>query len=125
FSVHRCVTTGRCGRGFTAGIFKEQALLVSTCDTTHVVLAAIPGPLVHRLFLTPDDALEVLVGRDGFGQILFGERIQLLDANNGDIFATFVTTLGQQVVVHLAGTQDQTLDLGRIESVDSRDPKSV
>src|SRR5437868_13822545 len=57
--VHRCVTTGRRGRSFATGVFEDQGLLVVTDAATQVVLAAVPGALVHRLFLTPDHVRQV------------------------------------------------------------------
>lgn len=90
-------------------------------DTTHVMLAAEPGALVHRLFLAPDDVLEVLVRSQNFRQVVFRERIQLLDTDDRGIFAAFRATLLQQVVVHLAAAQHDAVDLLRIQAVDFRD----
>src|SRR5690606_13978726 len=105
--VHRRITTSRGRRRIATGVLEEQALLVRSGDTTHVMLAAVPGALVHRFFLTPDDMLEVLVRCQSLGQIVFRERIELLDTHDGDIFAAFGTTLLQQIVVNLAAAQDQ------------------
>ncbi|MCY1505896.1 hypothetical protein D9M68_401240 [compost metagenome] len=85
------------------------------------MLAAVPGALVHRFFLTPDHVLEVLVRSQGFGQILFRERIELLDTDDRDVVATFGTALLQQVVVDLAAAQDDAVDLLRIQAVDLAD----
>ena len=86
-----------------------------------MMLAAVPGALVHRLFLTPDRVLEVGVRRQDFHRVVLRERIQLLDTHDGDVFAAFGTALFQQIVVDLAAAQHEALDLGRIESVDFRD----
>src|SRR5690606_23391647 len=60
--VHGRVAASRRSGGLAAGVLQEQALLMRAGNTAHVVLRAVPGTLVHRLFLTPDDLLEVLVG---------------------------------------------------------------
>ncbi len=70
--------------------------------TAQVMLAAVPGALVHRLFLTPDHIGQVGIRRDGLHQVVFRERVELLDTHDGNIFAAFGTAFFQQVVVDLA-----------------------
>lgn len=121
FGVLRSVTTGWRGRSVAASVFQDQCLVVAAQDTAHVVLTAVPGALVHRLFLTPDRMLEVAVLRQDFDQVVLRERIQLLDTQDRDVFAAFGTAFFQQVVVDLAAAQDQAFDLGRVDCIDFRD----
>src|SRR5690606_26372246 len=96
--VHRRVATGRRSGSLATGVGQAEGLLVCGDDAAHVMLAAVPGTLVHRLFLAPDHVLEVLVRRHDLGQLLFRERIELLDADDGGVLATLGATLLQQVV---------------------------
>src|SRR5690606_5951856 len=117
-SMHGGIADSRCSRSFTPSVLQEQLLLVRDGDTTHVMLAAIPRALVHRFFLTPDDGFEVLVRGKHLSQVVLRERIQLLDTHDGNVFAAFVATLFQQVVVDLTATHDQAFDLGWINLID-------
>src|ERR1700710_882337 len=103
--MHRSITTSRSRRRVTTSVLKDQFLIVTADDATHVVLAAVPGALVHRLFLTPDDMLEVFVRAQDFDQVVFRERVQLLNTHNGDVITTFGTAFFQEVVVDLAAAQ--------------------
>lgn len=94
--VHRCVTTSRCCRSITTGVFQDQLFIVAGQDTTHVVLAAVPGALVHRLFLAPHHILEIGVRREDLDQIVLREWIQLLDTHDGDVFAAFGTAFSSR-----------------------------
>src|SRR5574337_379264 len=72
-----------------------------------------PGPLVHRFLLAPDhlpgQGIPVQLGRH-FGA---RERIQLLDAGDGDVRQLAFFGVFQQVVIDLARAQHQALDLLR------------
>lgn len=85
---------------------------------TQMMLAAVPRALVHRFFLTPHHIGEVGVRRDGLHQVVFRERVKLLDPHDGDVFAAFGTAFFQQIVVNLAAAQDQASDLGGVEGID-------
>ena len=61
-----------------------------------MVLAAVPGTLVHRLFLTPDHGFEVGVLGDGLFEDRLREGVQLLDAHDGDVLDAALATCGAQ-----------------------------
>ena len=80
----------------------------------HVMLGRIPCTLILRLFLTPHDGLQPPVGREGLGELIVGEGIELLDADKGHIIPLKVPAPLQQVVVNLARAKHGALHrLGR------------
>src|SRR5690606_29201822 len=85
--------------------------------TTHVMLAAVPGALVHWLFLTPPDILQIGIWRQSVTQLLFRERIKLLKTNKRNIVLVARSTLFEQVIVHLATAQDDALNFRRIHTI--------
>src|SRR5690606_20284696 len=105
--------------GFSSSVVQIKiAYAVLTDDPAHVVLTAVPGALVHGLFLTPDHLLQVGVRRHYLGQVVFGERVELLDTDNGNILVLIGTAFFQQIIVDLAAAHDQAIHLGRIDVVD-------
>jgi hypothetical protein len=68
----------------------------------------VPGALVARLFLAPDDFGRLRVLGQFLLQMILREGIELLDADDGDVGDLLLATCGQQVVIDLAGTQDDT-----------------
>ena len=50
-----------------------------------MMLAAIPGPLVHGFFLTPDNRFQIRILNNQLIQIILRERVQLLYANNNRV----------------------------------------
>ena len=80
----------------------------------HMVLTAVPGTLVLRLFLTPDCRLEVFHAVHDFQQALLRERIQLLDTDNGDVLYAICFTFLEQIVVDLATAQNKSFYCRRI-----------
>ena len=87
---------------------------------SHMVLAAVPGALVHRFFLAPDDLLQGFVAGQYICQIILGEGIQLFDSDNRRILELILAALLQQVVIHLAAAHDDALDLLRIQRIHLR-----
>src|SRR5690606_9207922 len=81
FKVSRHIAARRCCRCITTNIIQLQLRIVIMHHTTHVMLAAVPGALVHWLFLTPPDVLQIGIGRQSVTQLLFRERIKLLKTN--------------------------------------------
>src|SRR5207244_11191048 len=65
----------------------------------------IPGAHVEWLFLDPEQ-FGAGVGLDGLGQVLVGERVELLDADDGDVVALLRFAAGEQVVIDLAAAQE-------------------
>jgi len=78
FAVHSGVTTRWSGQRFSSGISHIQRIVMAQYHPAHVVLAAVPGALIQRFFLTPDYFFEVLVGCNHFTELSLGERIELL-----------------------------------------------
>src|SRR5690606_39176513 len=114
FDVNRHVSTGRSSRSITTGVLKVQFRVQALQCVPHVVLTAVPGALVHRIFLTPDRALELGVLAQNFVQIVCRERIQLLEANDGHIVTLVGFLLLQKIIVNFAATHDHACDFLRI-----------
>lgn len=74
-----------------------------------------PGPRIQRLLLAPDDGLCVRVAVQVFLQLPPGERVQLLDAGQGDLHAllAFGLAVGVQGRVDLACAEDHAVDFFR------------
>ena len=83
----------------------------------HVVLAGVPGALIHRLFLTPGYFFDVLVFQETALEIFMREGIQLLQANYCDIFDSSLSPLAPQIVVNLATAEDQLSDACFVEFI--------
>ena len=82
------------------------------------MLAAVPRALVERFFLTPDKIMHVRIRFQRFLYRLVRERVELLYANDSDIFLLFLAALFQQVVINLTRAQHNTLHGFRVEIVD-------
>ena len=82
---------------------------------------AVPGALVLRLFLTPDEIGDVgIIGQDG-AHFLFREGVELLDPYQGHVLLLRLATGIEQVVVDLAGAEDHALDAFGIQRIDFAD----
>jgi hypothetical protein len=92
--------------------------LVGAHVAQQVVLDAVPGALVARLFLRPHDALRVRVGSICAWNSSCGNGIELLDAHDRDVVDAALGALGGDVVVHLAGAEDHALHLLRGDLLD-------
>ncbi|MNH30964.1 hypothetical protein D3C79_912900 [compost metagenome] len=86
-------------------------------------MAAVPGALVQRLFLAPDEIMHVSIllqhGLNG----LVRERIQLLDTYDGHVFLVVLAALFQQIVIDLTGAHHHAFDLFRIQLVNLADSR--
>src|SRR5690606_9025916 len=111
FDVHRHEPTRWSGRSLTTGILKIEFRAQALQRITHMVLTAIPGALVHRLFLTPDRIFQLGVLAQDFIQIVARERIELLNAHNGHIVALIRLFLLQKIIVDLAAAHDDAGNL--------------
>jgi hypothetical protein len=69
-----------------------------------------PPPRVQRLLLTPNDRLGVLVLIKVISELCPGEGIELLDARDGDVFATGGFAVFVEGGVDLAGAEDDAVD---------------
>ena len=76
-----------------------------------VMLAAVPGTLVHRFFLAPHRRIYIRMRRDDVRQIFFRKRVKLLDPDNSNMSQLILTLLFQQVVIHLAATKHDASDI--------------
>ena len=81
------------------------------------MLAGIPGALIHRLLLAPGYFFDVFVFRETALKILMRERIQLLQANYGNILDFSLSTFAPEIVVNLATAEDQLSDAGFVELI--------
>src|SRR3954468_6675591 len=76
-----------------------------------VLLEAVPNraprPHVLRLLLGPDDLRKARIRRDEGGLLLDRERIQLLDPCDRDVFGGLAQLVPGEVVVDLAGAEDE------------------
>src|SRR5690606_35320149 len=114
FDVVVEVAHRRRGRTGAAGVVQ---LLAFGQAELQVVLDLVPGALVLRLFLAPDD-VGVLAEAGQLGrQQLARERVQLLHADQGDVLVQLLlAALFQQVVVDLARAQHHALALLRLDA---------
>ena len=77
-----------------------------------------PGAIVLGFLLTPDE-LCVAVGFGDLREVVFVERIQLLDPDDGGVGDLVRGAVGVEVVVDLAGAKDEALGgLGCLDVVD-------
>src|SRR5690349_16826056 len=89
--------------------------LVGAHVAEEVVLDAVPRALVARFLLRPHHALRVGVEVDLRLELVVRERVELLQANDGDVVDAALGALGDDVVVDLAGAEDHALHLLRRE----------
>src|SRR5690554_165886 len=109
--MHRHVPCRRSSGSLSAGILKVQLRVQTLQRISHMVLTAIPGTLVHWLFLAPDNMLELGILRQSFIQIFTGERIKLLNAYEGNVVSLFGFLLLQQVIIDLATAKNNSSNL--------------
>src|SRR3712207_923864 len=74
----------------------------------------VPSAHILGLFLTPDDLLHARISTDNRRQHLFIYRIKLLDSHDCSVRDLVLTAELDQIVVHLARAEDQSLDLLRL-----------
>src|SRR5262249_58324465 len=102
------------GRGSAAGIQHrsppERQLLQAVADL-------IPGALVLRLFLTPDDLARVGIAVEDRLVLLGRERIELLNADQRNVTQSFLAARLEQIEVHLAAAEHHAPYVGRGELV--------
>ena len=84
-------------------------------------MLGVPGALVHRLLLTPDQFLEVGILLHLLKQPAVVEGIQLLDAHQDDVVDLPFAARSEQVEIHLAGAGDHARHLLRRHFVDFAD----
>src|SRR5262245_6129075 len=70
----------------------------------------IPGALILRLLLAPDDFLRVAIAPDDSSVFLDRERIELLDPHQRDVRDAVVAALLREVEVNLAASEDDARD---------------
>src|SRR5690554_41343 len=115
--MHGHVARSGCRRCWTAGKFElsTQPWLEHFGHSPHVVLAWVPGALVKRFFLTPHHSLKVDVILESLEQLLLGEGVELLNTPDGYVVYLVLCTPGDEIIVNLAGTHDNALDLLRFK----------
>src|SRR5690606_35980715 len=111
------VAHGRGGHGRASGILD---LAPGRQGTLQPVPRGVPGSLVARLFLAPDERLRARIAAQLRGQAHVRERVQLLDAQDRRVRELALLPLGQQVVVHLAAARDDAAHRLRVELVHLR-----
>src|SRR5690554_7885825 len=92
------MSTSRSSRSLTTGVFKVQFRVQALQCVPHMMLTAVPGALIHWLFLTPDRALKLGVLAQNLVQIISRERIKLLETHDSHI-VTFVSFLFLQKII--------------------------
>lgn len=74
-------------------------------------LSEAPGASIQWLLLSPNDVLCVRVAVKILFQLLPGERVQLLDARDCDIFDLVVGTVLDERSIDLSGAENDSVDL--------------
>ena len=116
--VHRAVPDGGSGGGITADVVHPVAV---GHDLVESVLDLVPGALILRFLLAPDDLVRGSVGRQRGLELLLRERVELLDAHDGDVIDAAGAARLEQVEVDLAAAQHHALDAFRLQVLDLRD----
>src|SRR6058998_535209 len=103
FVTGKC-TDGGAGTPFTAGIgdFGAEKRSQSRFDES-------PSAHVLRFFLAPDELRAFWKRLEHFAQLLFCERIKLLDANDRSVVDLALRPIIQQIVINLARAKDDSL----------------
>src|SRR5579862_3015103 len=112
--VQRQVTGRGRGRGLAHGVAQD---LLRAHVAQHVVLQPVPGALVARFFLAPDDLVGVRIEVDLRLKLVVRERIELRDAHDGDVLRVLLLARRHQVEEHLPAAQDDALHLVRPEAL--------
>ena len=73
-----------------------------------MVLTAVPGTLILRLFLTPDHLGQLGEWCQRGGQFAVREGVELLDAYQGYVSQFVLAPRFEQVVINLARTEDDS-----------------
>ncbi len=104
-------------RGGTSDVTGALALAAGMSqDPFEIRLDEGPGPHVLRLFLTPDH-VGLLEARQAGDQRLEWQRIELFDAQQIDIVDAALLAFLIEIVIDLAGAQDDAADLVVLDSL--------
>src|SRR6266446_8724702 len=95
---------GGAGTGFTASVGDFGA---EKCSQSR--LHESPSAHVLRFFLAPDELRAFWKRLEHFAQLLFCERINLLDANDRSVVDLALRPIIQQIVINLARAKDDSL----------------
>ena len=115
--MQRHITGGGRRRGVAADVGQVDPGLVGGQRAAHVMLAGIPGALIHGLFLAPDGVAHLGVSAENPRQFRFGEGVELFEAENGDVVDAPLAARGAQIVEHFAGTENHALHRGFVDIV--------
>ena len=74
----------------------------------------VPGTLVLRFFLAPDDVGGIVIACDDLGIAIDGKRVKLLNPDDNNRIKFILFALGQKIVVNLATAKDHSINLQRI-----------
>ncbi len=112
YFVGACGGAGGGGAAYVAQLTPvRSAVVAGVDDRLHLLFHEVPGSHVFRLFLYPEEFGGVGVAMKNVGQLPEREGVKLLDANDSDIVAPQFLALVDQVVVDLAGAQQNAADL--------------
>src|SRR5688572_16805874 len=98
-----------CRRPFAAGI--EQRVILAETGLQPVAYL-VPGALVLRLLLAPDDLTRFRIAVEDRLVLLGRERIELFDADQRDVRLGIRFAACQQVVINLAAAEYDAPDAG-------------
>src|SRR6188768_551324 len=102
---------GRCRRMAASGIQQGMAVLLQTAF--QAMPDRVPGALVLRLFLAPDDFARLRIAAQHGLVGLTGEGIQLLDAYQRNFSQRGGAACLQQIEIYLAAAEHHTVNLCR------------
>ena len=71
------------------------------------MLAAVPGALVFRFFLTPHNVFDIVKTLNRVQQVVIWKRIKLFYSDDGDMIQLMLTPCSSKLVIHLAATHHQ------------------
>ena len=118
--VHGLDTDGNAGARATACVEDVAAVMVLGLveEGLDTGLGEGPGAGVEGLLLAPDNVLGVAVAIEGLLELLPGERVELLDADDGGVLDALRLTVFYERGVDLAGAEDHAGDaLGLVDGL--------
>src|SRR5438105_6868479 len=104
---------GRAGAARPADVIPADVVRPADAD---LPLQVVPGAHVRRLLLHPEALLQLWISLDGGEDVVEWQRVQQLDACDGDVGGAGAQRAQRQVVVDATRAEQQRSDLLRLRS---------